>query len=712
MRLVLAVTVIGMACCLSQAASSLPAAAAGSELDLKAYYAEPKDLPYDEEVQEQKQEDGWHWKEFRYTSLIYGGEPIRIHAVYAVPDGADATRKAPAILMTHGIFGAVRGGDPRYWNAVTSFVKAGYAVLFFDWYPNFAHDFKPKTPDEPKRFSTFGKLDYFTPQYRYTLPGNDWKDSLHYQVAMAAKRGITWLQARPEVDGKAIGVTGWSYGGIFSSMIAGIDDRIAAANPCVYTARFSPDEDSYNRLGDAELQNEGALRLWQSRFDSHTLLANRSVPVLYTVGANDNVFLVTKAMDCFAAMRGPKHLLIGPNDGHGYWAVPQGILFFDSVLKKDAAIRPTVSDLTVRIEGADVVASVRATGVSHPVEFFTATAFEPDPINGWPGIPAHAWKWTGVTSVATLGGRHEARWPIPVMHPANPREALYRWGDSDRFDPAVPPLALEADKLQGAVQVFARVTDPRGAQECTPLAKPLLFTDQAATAVAPIPHALPKLEAAVRVKVKAAVDLTPNGAGQPIATLDLPLPSKAVGTAGYVLWNWRREPPSATLTTDGVATPSKLILPPFVDTVRSNSFSGFTPLPPAAFSACGRLTFRINGKDGVADKADGWHGSVTPGMGGADEITLQPQDAGEHGVTLVMVGGPGECNVRVSLRAADGATETVQYHQVPDVDSVFQFRFSGPVVLRAEITSWPFRRSDGVAMHHLTPIGPSAVFLD
>src|SRR5690242_1605902 len=47
------------------------------------YFAEPANLPYDEEVQAEKQETGWHWKEFRYTSLVYQGVPIRIHAIYA-----------------------------------------------------------------------------------------------------------------------------------------------------------------------------------------------------------------------------------------------------------------------------------------------------------------------------------------------------------------------------------------------------------------------------------------------------------------------------------------------------------------------------------------------------------------------------------------------------------------------------------------------------
>lgn len=87
-------------------------------------------------------------------------------------------------------------------------------------------------------------------------------------------------------------------------------------------------------------------------------------------------------------MAGPKHLLIGPNEGHGYWAVPQGIHFFDSVLKQ-TGVRPTVSNPTVQLEGGEVVASVQTTGEIKEIEFFVATVFERDPIRGWNSIPHH-----------------------------------------------------------------------------------------------------------------------------------------------------------------------------------------------------------------------------------------------------------------------------------------------------------------------------------
>ena len=198
---------LGICCLLLPAVAEEPTAV---PLVPPGYFNEPANLPYDEEIQEQKQEAGWRWTEFRFTSQVYGGEPIRFHAVYGVPDSATPQQQVPGILMTHGIFGAVRGQDSRYWQAFSTNVKAGYAVLFLDWYPDFAHNFTPKDPNEPKRFTTYGKLDYFKPYYNYTKTENDFKDSLQYQVIIGAKRAVTWLQARPEVDGTRIGATGAS----------------------------------------------------------------------------------------------------------------------------------------------------------------------------------------------------------------------------------------------------------------------------------------------------------------------------------------------------------------------------------------------------------------------------------------------------------------------------------------------------------------------
>ena len=49
---------------------------------------------------------------------------------------------------------------------------------------------------------------------------------------------------------------------------------------------------------------------------------------------------------------------------------------------------------------------------------------------------------------------------------------------------------------------------------------------------------------------------------------------KTVGKHGYVLWNWRQQLPSSTLVTETVATPTKKVLPPFLDSVKGKFLPG------------------------------------------------------------------------------------------------------------------------------------------
>lgn len=672
------------------------------------YFAEPADLPFDEEFIEAGQEDGWHWREFRYTSIVYQGEPIRIHAIYALPDGADAVHKVPGIIATHGADTGIRGkAGSWYWNALKTLVPKGYAVLFYDWDPKPSTDWDPAKPDMVKRFTTYGRLDFV--RANSFVRDDDFRASLHYQAMMAARRGVTWLAAQPEVEAEKIGAWGASYGGIFTSMLAGIEPRLAAANPEVYTSDFGPQEESYNMLPGNWTQAE--VQAWRARFDSFETLKARKLPILYTVGANDPTFRLSKAVRVFAAMNEPKHLLIGPNEAHGYWDLPQTVLFFDAALKGKMA-RPVVRLERAEIVGREVAASAQVTAEGTPkVEFFWATAFEPDPVRGQEALTSDTWRWRAVEGVRGDDGTYAARWSLPVMRPHDPKERVLTWGATDQLDPKDPaaeaPWPAPAEKLQGAVQVFARVTDQHGAMECTTLATPLLFDDAPATTTATLPlkgDRLPVLEAAVRVREAATVAITSEvGEGQPRATLAADLPAKAVGRGGYVLWNWLRNRPDAAARTGEMATPTKKLVTPFADTVKPESFfqpnwynnqqSGFT-------------SFTINGQP-VEAGGKPWHGALPlPGCGVSEELTLTVADAEEHRLTLVMPACLGKgATMRVSLRDAEGWTETVRYSHGPDSDQLFQFRFRGDVTLRVQMTSQP-------EVHYLTLVGPSALFLD
>jgi len=662
------------------------------------YFAEPQGLPFDEEVLKQQQEEGWHWKEFRFTSLIYGGEAIRIHAVYAVPDGTDKNHRVPGVLMTHGVFGSIFN-NPPYWGALSTLVKSGYAVLFFDWYPDFAHNAKP---NDPKSFTTFGKLDYFGDEHWFRK-GDDFKESIHYQVVMAGKRAVTWMSTQSEVDARKIGVTGASYGGIFSSLIAAVEPRIKAAAPTVYTSGFGLKEESYNRLPPSWSEQEA--ETWRNRFDSKGLLAKRKIPILYTVGTNDTAFWLSKVMDIFGAMNEPKHLLIGPNQGHGYWDFEQTILFFDHALKNKMP-RLRATELTLRRDKLEAVASVKVAGKPAKVEICFSPNFELDPDGGAASISANVWNWKVVEAKPTTPNEYSARLILPVMRPLDANEKFYDWRDQEIWKPATPserstPATPSAD---GRVQAFARVTDQFGAMECTPLASPLAFSDQQRTVKPLSNESLPILSAAARVAAPTPIVLDPNApAGKPRASLPVGLPQTEVGTRGYVLWNWRQQPPSEKLITENAATPTIQIFEPFKNTIPTTSFRS----PAYDYNARGGfLNFSLNGKTDNLIEGHAWHGALPIGNGATEEIPISTTDDEEHVLTLVMPAIVlGECNVRVWLRDESGHAAIVRYRQTAKADAVLQFRFKGKAHLGAQITSQPTWQ-----FHAL--VGPSALFFD
>ncbi len=437
------------------------------------YYDEPENLPFAETVLEVKVETGWKWTSFRYTSIVHGGQPMRIHAVYAVPDTATAIHKVPVIVMTHGKFGqallvdarfptgsepgkpvnptAVAGfsgggfgpprrTDPRYLDAIRDLVAAGYAVMYFEWNPDPAIKAGPLPAGAPEpAYSTYGTLDY---SKEWKLSGNDWRDGVFYQAMMAGRRAVSWVSARPEVDATRIGATGASYGGIFSSLLAAIDLRIKAVAPTVYAAGFDAREPAYNHLSPKLFTPEQA-KEWKSRFDSEVLLASRAepLPILYSVATNDAAFTILKAARHYAALPEPKQILIAPNQGHGFWNFPQTIRFFDRALK-GKGMRPAIGEV-VWSEKAEDGWKLSVVSDAPSVEFYYALEPVADPtVRVDPRIQPDKWKWQKLTAARGTGA-----------------------------DAYTATLTLTAEDRAGtkAVHVFARARDAAGVEACSPL---------------------------------------------------------------------------------------------------------------------------------------------------------------------------------------------------------------------------------------------------
>jgi dienelactone hydrolase len=82
-----------------------------------------------------------------------------------------------------------------------------------------------------------------------------------------------------------VGITGISWGGYLTCIVAGLDDRLKVAVP-VYGCGFLG-EDSVWKKGSLAKMRPQARELWLHEFDPSQYLGNVRCPILFLDGSND-----------------------------------------------------------------------------------------------------------------------------------------------------------------------------------------------------------------------------------------------------------------------------------------------------------------------------------------------------------------------------------------------------------------------------------------
>ncbi|MDP6957846.1 MAG: alpha/beta fold hydrolase [Planctomycetota bacterium] len=162
-------------------------------------FAYDQDLPIESEMEVEEESKGWISYRVSYKS-VWGHRAI---ASYVVPHGEE-TQKWPCILLLHGHPGS-RKDYRRIW---PTFIKNGFAVLVPDAWGHGERKRKDQT-------EYFGKYPYQT-------------RNMLIQSVIDYRRGIDFLQTRPEIDTHRIGLFGASMGGILGTLLSGSDSRVNA----------------------------------------------------------------------------------------------------------------------------------------------------------------------------------------------------------------------------------------------------------------------------------------------------------------------------------------------------------------------------------------------------------------------------------------------------------------------------------------------------
>jgi cephalosporin-C deacetylase-like acetyl esterase len=159
-----------------------------------------KSLPLQPEVTEQEEATG-----YKVLKVIYrSSRDQHVPAFFILPKGKEG-EKLPCVILMHGL-GSDKNMFKMMWGTLAS---AGYALFAID--AQYHGERKPKDTSTP----LFGPYPYNT------------RDALA-QTVVDLRRGIDFLESRPEIDPSRIGYLGASMGGIIGSMFAGVDERVQA----------------------------------------------------------------------------------------------------------------------------------------------------------------------------------------------------------------------------------------------------------------------------------------------------------------------------------------------------------------------------------------------------------------------------------------------------------------------------------------------------
>ena len=208
------------------------------------------------------------------TPVFIEGEPWQgretwCFAYYGVPEWATPEQPAPGIVLVHGGLGTAYPEWVKMW------VRRGYAAICVDT----CGALPIRTPDGKWLANPDGGPRGWG---RVECAEEPEREQWVYHAVAAVMRSHSFLRSLPNVDSRAIGLTGISWGGFLACILAAADDRLAYAVP-VYGCAFN-----FER-GGLTWSNPLAQK-WSALWDPSVFLPSAKCPMLWVDGTNDFAF--------------------------------------------------------------------------------------------------------------------------------------------------------------------------------------------------------------------------------------------------------------------------------------------------------------------------------------------------------------------------------------------------------------------------------------
>jgi dienelactone hydrolase len=239
-------------------------------------------------------------KSLYYEGLPFQDKPTRVFAYYGAPKLA-AGKRLPAMVLIHGGGGTAFDAWVRLWNS------RGYAAIAMDLcgcLPIGTYGHWQRHPaGGPPGWGGFDQIDW---------PAHDqWT----YQAVADVLLAHSLLRSMPEIDRDRIGVTGLSWGGYLTCIVAGVDPRFRFAVP-VYGCGFLGDDSAW--LGQFKQLGPEKAGRWLSWWDPSVYLRGAKMPMLWVTGTNDFAYPMDSLQRSYRLPTGPRTLCLRVKMPHGH----------------------------------------------------------------------------------------------------------------------------------------------------------------------------------------------------------------------------------------------------------------------------------------------------------------------------------------------------------------------------------------------------------
>lgn len=273
-----------------------------------------------------------------YESEPFEGKPTRVFAYVGKPEGAGPF---PAVVLVHG------GGGEAFRDWSNHWAKRGYVSI--------AMDTAGKGPKKSANPDGGPAQDDVVKFRTDAAPGEMWT----YHAVAAAIRGHSLLLSLPEVDKSKTALTGISWGGYLTCIIAGVDHRFKAAVP-VYGCGFLHENSTW-KAGFLDKMTPEARSKWVALWDPSSHLPRVECPILFLNGTNDFAYPLDSYRKCYRLVRPElRNLSVIIELKHGHiWSFPEPDLFIDSVLLGKA---PLAKIDALQIKDGEASAALKIAG--------------------------------------------------------------------------------------------------------------------------------------------------------------------------------------------------------------------------------------------------------------------------------------------------------------------------------------------------------------